>query len=149
MSVKATDESRPEAEIDHTTLPGARLQHTVQPTAASDASLTHQPRARALTEPSTDEISLTADKAKADQVQRDARQQWYAATRDSPDASLRLQTLEHWAQHPDDGLDPLSYGLVDENEAVRTRAQELYAQQLARDAAAVSVHEEPPAPPAE
>jgi hypothetical protein len=55
---------------------------------------------------------------------------------------MRLQALEQWAQRPGEALDPVTYGLVDENESVRTRAQELYEQQLARDAD-VPVHEEP------
>jgi hypothetical protein len=57
--------------------------------------------------------------------------------RDAPDAGLRLQALEHWAQHPHDGLDPVTYGLVDEDEQVRSRAQELYQEQLNREAATI------------
>lgn len=50
--------------------------------------------------------------------------------------SVRLQALETWAQQPTDRLDPVTYGLVDEDEQVRERAQALYTQQLQREAAA-------------
>jgi hypothetical protein len=47
---------------------------------------------------------------------------------------VRLQALELWAQQPSDEIDPVTYALVDEDEQVRTRAQELYEQQLTREA---------------
>ena len=49
---------------------------------------------------------------------------------------MRLQALETWAQRPGDSLDPVTYGLVDQDETVRERAQVLYEQTLARDGAA-------------
>ena len=69
----------------------------------------------------------------ADQAQRAARERWFAELRESPDAMVRLQALELWAQQPGKGIDPLTYALVDEDEAVRARAEELYEQQLARE----------------
>lgn len=60
--------------------------------------------------------------------------QWYETARDSPDVSVRLQALETWAQRPGDSLDPVTYGLVDQDETVRNRAQALYEQTLAREA---------------
>ncbi len=72
----------------------------------------------------------------AEQAQRAAREQWFAELRESPDATVRLQALEHWAQQPGTGIDPLTHALVDEDEAVRARAEELYEQQLAREEAA-------------
>jgi hypothetical protein len=87
-----------------------------------------------------------------DEVERDERisaeqvqwQAWFAAARDSPDVAVRLQALETWAQHPGEALDPVTYGLVDEDEQVRSRAQDFYQQQLAREATAlVPVQEEP------
>lgn len=71
----------------------------------------------------------------AEQAQREAREQWFAELRESPDATVRLQALEQWAQQPGTGIDPLTYALVDEDEAVRARAEALYAQQLAREEA--------------
>jgi hypothetical protein len=61
-------------------------------------------------------------------------QAWFAAARESPDVSVRRHALEQWAQEPGEGLDPVTYGLVDEDESVRTRAQELYQEQLNREA---------------
>jgi hypothetical protein len=78
-------------------------------------------------------------------------QAWFAAARDSPDVGLRLHALEQWAQRPGEAVDPVTYGLVDEDESVRARAQELYQKQLTRDAAeAVPVQqEEQPVPAVE
>lgn len=72
-------------------------------------------------------------KTTADQAQREAREMWFAEQRESPDATVRLQALDHWAQQPGTGIDPLTHALVDEDEAVRARAEELYEQQLARE----------------
>jgi len=71
----------------------------------------------------------------ADQAQRETREMWLAELRESPDATVRLQALQHWAQQPGTGIDPLTFALVDEDEEVRTRAEELYAQQLAQEEA--------------
>lgn len=65
-----------------------------------------------------------------------ARQQWLAELRLHPDPTVRRQALESWAEQPSADLDPLTYALVDEDDTVRTRAQELYTQQLAQEAAA-------------
>ena len=70
----------------------------------------------------------------AEQAQREAREMWFAELRESPDVTVRLQALALWAQQPGEGLDPLTYALVDEDEDVRTRAQELWEQQLTREA---------------
>jgi len=69
----------------------------------------------------------------AEQAQREAREQWFTELRESPDATVRLQALETWAQQPGDTIDPLTFALVDEDEDVRARAEELYEQQLARE----------------
>lgn len=63
-----------------------------------------------------------------------AWREWYAAARESPDVSVRLQALEQWAQRPGDQLDPVTYGLVDEDDTVRARAQGLYEQHVQREA---------------
>jgi hypothetical protein len=70
----------------------------------------------------------------ADQAQQQAWARWYAEARESPDVPVRLQALEVWAQQPKEAIDPVTYALVDEDEQVRTRAQELYDQQLMREA---------------
>jgi len=74
----------------------------------------------------------------AEQTQREARERWLAEQRESPDARVRLQALESWAQQPGKSLDPLTDALMDEDQAVRTRAYELYEQQRAREAAALT-----------
>jgi hypothetical protein len=54
---------------------------------------------------------------------------------------VRLQALEAWAQQRQgDGVDPWTYALVDPDEQVRARAQELWERLLATPAAV-------PAPP--
>ena len=57
---------------------------------------------------------------------------WLAAAREDPDPNVRMHALNAWAQHPGESLDPATYALVDSDEAVRTRAQELVEEQLAR-----------------
>lgn len=48
------------------------------------------------------------------------------------DPNVRIQALDAWAQHPGASLDPVTYTLVDPDESVRTRAQEVLEQELAR-----------------
>lgn len=66
--------------------------------------------------------------------QQEAWSKCSEAARDSPDVNVRLQALETWAQRPDDNLDPITYGLVDQDETVRERAQELYTHHLQLEA---------------
>ena len=61
-----------------------------------------------------------------------AEADWMTAARDDPDPSVRLHALEVWAQRPSESLDPVTYALVDADESVRARAQELMEQELAR-----------------
>lgn len=64
-----------------------------------------------------------------------SQQQWFAEARIHPEVTVRRQALELWALQQTEGLDPVMYALVDEDETIRARAQGLYEQQLARDAA--------------
>jgi hypothetical protein len=57
---------------------------------------------------------------------------WTAAAREDPDPNMRMHALEAWAQHPGGNLDPATYALVDPDEMVRARAQELVEEALAR-----------------
>ena len=50
----------------------------------------------------------------------------------SPDPRVRIRALETWAQHPGEDLNPLTYALVDPDDSVRARAQELLEAVLAR-----------------
>ena len=51
--------------------------------------------------------------------------------RDAPPAA-RLQAIEDWARGSRDALDPVTYALVDPDESVRARAQELWEETLQR-----------------
>jgi len=55
-----------------------------------------------------------------------------AAAQEDPDPNVRMHALEAWAQQPGESLDPATYALVDPDETVRARAQELVDEQLAR-----------------
>lgn len=57
---------------------------------------------------------------------------WLAAAREDPDPNVRLHALGAWAQHPGESLDPVTYALVDPDESVRARAQEVLEQELVR-----------------
>ena len=57
---------------------------------------------------------------------------WLAAAREDPDPNVRRHALEAWAQHPGESLNPVTYALVDPDETVRARAQELVEERLAR-----------------
>jgi len=57
---------------------------------------------------------------------------WLAELFRSPDPNVRIQGLDAWARRPGTSLDPVTYALVDSDESVRTRAQEVLEQQLAR-----------------
>ncbi|WP_423719910.1 hypothetical protein [Nitrospira sp. NS4] len=76
------------------------------------------------------------DRAQAEQAARQARESWYAEAREHPDATVRLQAIEQWAQQPGESIDVLTQALVDGDEQVRARAQELWEQQLAREVVA-------------
>ena len=58
-----------------------------------------------------------------------------AAALNSSDPRVRIHALETWAQHPGDKLDPATYALVDPDESVRARAEELWEHLLATQAA--------------
>ena len=109
----------------------------------SSRGIPHAPDARTpSTTASSDRQQLEA-RAAADLAQHEAWAQWYAAARAHPDVGVRLQALEQWAQQPGEALDPVTYALVDGDEDVRARAQDLWAQQLTREeAAAGPVQEE-------
>jgi hypothetical protein len=57
---------------------------------------------------------------------------WLIAALDDPEPSVRLRALETWAQHRGQRLDPRTHALVDPDEPVRSRAQELVEEALAR-----------------
>jgi hypothetical protein len=115
--------------IRQTATPGARI--TDEARATSPA---HDARVQTAASPAA--TPLLDEQPTAERAQREARQRWFAEVREHPDVTVRLQALELWAQHPGDALDPVTYALVDEDEHVRARAQELWEQQVTRDVAA-------------
>ena len=57
---------------------------------------------------------------------------WLAQLLRDPDPNVRIQALDAWARQPGESLDPVTYALVDPDESVRARAQELLEQELVR-----------------
>jgi hypothetical protein len=57
---------------------------------------------------------------------------WLAVVNPDPDPQVRLEALEQWARHSNESLDPLMYALIDPDESVRARAQQLMEQEFAR-----------------
>lgn len=57
---------------------------------------------------------------------------WLDAAREDPDPRVRLHAIESWAAKPGKTLDPMTYALVDPDETVRARAQELFEEALER-----------------
>ena len=57
---------------------------------------------------------------------------WLEAAREDPDPRVRFHAIETWAIKPGKSLDPVTYALVDHDETVRARAQELLEQELER-----------------
>ena len=88
-------------------------------TASPHRTLANVSAVNSFTSPSINQ----ADAAEAD---------WLAAAREDPDPNVRLHALGVWAQRPGTSLDPVTYALVDPDESVRARAQELMEQELAR-----------------
>lgn len=57
---------------------------------------------------------------------------WLDELLHAPDPNVRLQALDIWARQAGASLDPVTYALVDPDESVRARAQELFERELAR-----------------
>jgi len=57
---------------------------------------------------------------------------WLDAAREDPDPRVRLHAIETWAIKPGKSLDPVTYALVDPDETVRARAQQLFEEALER-----------------
>jgi hypothetical protein len=121
-----------------TPTPASPLGPPTQPAAGgriTDASRAGRPApdGRAQTAASPRDRPPPDEPSTADQAQREARQLWFAEARENPDATVRRQALELWAEQPGEDMDPLTYALVDEDEQVRARAEELWEQQLTRE----------------
>lgn len=57
---------------------------------------------------------------------------WLEAALSDPDPRVRLQAIEVWANNPGENINPFTYALVDPDEQIRARAQELFEEELAR-----------------
>src|SRR5262245_33617415 len=57
---------------------------------------------------------------------------WLVELLQSPDPNVRIQALDAWARQRGASLNPVTYALVDSDESVRARAQEVFEQALAR-----------------
>lgn len=66
------------------------------------------------------------------QYQSEDSPPWLAELLHAPDRNVRIQALDAWAREPTGSLDPVTYALVDPDESVRARAQEVLEQELAR-----------------
>ncbi|MFN0315949.1 MAG: hypothetical protein ACKVQA_13040 [Burkholderiales bacterium] len=58
--------------------------------------------------------------------------EWLSTAREDLDPSARLQAIEEWARGSQEGLDPVTHALLDPDESVRARAQELWEAALTR-----------------
>jgi hypothetical protein len=115
----------------------APMQMSPQGAHITEASRALSPGPDAHAQSSTSPVDPSqSDKcADAERAQRDARQMWFAELREHSDVTVRLQALELSAQQPGDGLEPIAYALVDGDEHIRARAQQLWEQQLTRETA--------------
>ena len=75
---------------------------------------------------------LTVVRAPSEQRTDDDPQPWLTELLHSPDPNVRIQALDAWARQPTASLDPVTYALVDSDESVRARAQQIFEQELAR-----------------
>jgi len=119
---------------------GLPAQHASTPEARiTDPTRGSANNARVQTAAAPADPPLSDERALADQAQREARQQWFTEMRESPNATVRLQALELWAQHPIDALDPETFAFLDDEDAqVQARAEQLWEQQLSREAEAAA-----------
>jgi hypothetical protein len=102
-----------------------KAEHVAARPSASESRPAEPPARKAAAE-------LPASVAFASQPLSEEEPAWLTAARDDPDPSVRTLALETWAQQPGATLDPFTYALVEGNESVRARAQELLEVELTR-----------------
>jgi hypothetical protein len=96
------------------------------------------PRAVAVKPAIAQPVPTSAAKASIASVTQDSESNraapppWLAELLNNPDPQVRLQGLDAWKRHPGETLDVVTYALVDPDESVRDRAQELLEEALAR-----------------
>jgi HEAT repeat protein len=89
-------------------------------------------RPEALHGSKTSERSLAASARPLEQYPTEDSPPWLAELLHAPDPNVRIQALDAWARQPGPSLDPVTYALVDPDETVRARAQEVLERELAR-----------------
>ena len=103
---------------------------------AAPAAERRSPDAAGATSPAPAPADPTSADARAaiEQAQQEARQQWFAEMRESPDATVRLQALALLTPQPGAAFDSELYAFLgDDDEQVRDQAQALWAQQIAQE----------------
>ena len=111
------------ANLDRSPHPAAGRAMAADPTAS---------RPEALRGSKTSERSPAASAPPLERYQTEDPPPWLAELLRAPDPNVRVQALDAWAQHPGALLDPVTYALVDPDESVRARAQEMLEEELAR-----------------
>jgi hypothetical protein len=76
--------------------------------------------------------ALTAVSTLAEQSPAEDVPAWLDELLHSPDPNVRIQALDAWARQPTASLNPVTYALVDPDESVRARAQEVLEHELVR-----------------
>jgi len=66
------------------------------------------------------------------QPQAEDAPSWLVELLHAPDPEVRIQALDAWARQPGESLNPATYALVDPDESVRARAQQVLEQELTR-----------------
>ena len=98
--------------------------------AAADQAVSPPPAAHH--ERKTTEGSSAPSAPRPEQYPTEDPPPWLAELLHAPDPNVRIQALDAWARQPSASLDPVTYALVDPDEAVRARAQEVLEEELAR-----------------
>ena len=108
------------------------LDRPVQAVAARTAAAGYAASSPAAHRGKTSEGLSAPSVALREQYQTDDPPPWLAEMLHASDPNVRIQALDAWAQRPGESLDDVTYALVDPDESVRARAQEVLEQELAR-----------------
>jgi len=106
------------------------VQAVAAPAAAADQAVP-PPLATHYERQSTERLSAPSA-PRYEQYQTEDPPPWLAEMLHASDPNVRIQALDAWGRNPTTSLDPVTYALVDPDESVRARAQEVLEQKLAR-----------------
>jgi len=110
----------------------ASLERTGQPGAARGAAVDPPSSAIAARSSNTSEKLPAIGAPRRERYPTDDPPPWLAELLHASDPNVRVQALDAWARQPGESLDPVTYALVDPDETVRARAQEVLERELAR-----------------